>query len=534
MAGRLLLGSISGSLLLGRWRGLDIRRHGSGNAGGTNALRVGGWRFALGVVVIDVGKGALATLLGAWSLDSWAVPLDQNWQMASCAFAAVLGHCWPVFFGFRGGKGAGTAIGCILVLSPWIAVAMILNLARAARVLAFRRTRHDAECACIAGTRPAFKTVRKRPAGQPARIRHGDRVAAAVYSSRQFPAHARRPGTPRASASPTVSIDPRDLLIALARKPVISGAALAAQFGVTRAAIWKQIETLRQLGVPICARAGAGYALSTPVDLLDAQAIQAALPRSTTSRLGRIDVRWQVDSTNSELLRGEYAADLQTLACFTEIQSAGRGRRGRAWQLPLGGGLAFSLRWRSESSMAALAGLSLAIGVGVVRALHDEGYDGIGLKWPNDLQWQDKKLGGILVELGGDALGPCHAVIGVGLNLRLDAITAARIDQPWTDLASIRANDLPDRNRLAARMLVRLIEVLDQFSVHAFAPFVNAFAQYDVLRGKPVCVHGGRGECEGIADGVDRHGALRMRTSRGDQVVDSGEVSVRPSSGGIA
>lgn len=121
-----LLGSLSGSLLLGRWRGLDIRRHGSGNAGGTNALRVAGWRFALGVVLVDVGKGVLATLLGAWSMDTWAAPLDQGWQMASCAFAAVLGHCWPVFFGFRGGKGAGTAIGCILVLSPGLAVAMAL------------------------------------------------------------------------------------------------------------------------------------------------------------------------------------------------------------------------------------------------------------------------------------------------------------------------------------------------------------------------------------------------------------------------
>ena len=121
-----LLGSLSGSLLLGRWRGLDIRRHGSGNAGGTNALRVAGWRFALGVVVIDVGKGALAALLGAWSVDPSAAPLSLEAQMASCAFAAVVGHCWPVFFGFRGGKGAGTAVGALLVLSPAIALAMIL------------------------------------------------------------------------------------------------------------------------------------------------------------------------------------------------------------------------------------------------------------------------------------------------------------------------------------------------------------------------------------------------------------------------
>jgi BirA family biotin operon repressor/biotin-[acetyl-CoA-carboxylase] ligase len=189
--------------------------------------------------------------------------------------------------------------------------------------------------------------------------------------------------------------------------------------------------------------------------------------------------------------------------------------------------LTFSLRWRSESSMAALAGLSLAVGVAVVRTLRDAGFDGVGLKWPNDLQYCGKKLGGILVEVGGDALGPCHAVIGVGLNLRLDARLGARIDQPWTDLAGLRAGPLPDRNRLAARMLVRLMEMLDTFSLHGFAAFADDFAACDVLRGKAVQLHGGVGEREGIADGVDRHGALRVRTRAGERIVDSGEVSLR-------
>lgn len=120
-----LLGSLSGSLLLGRLRGIDIRRHGSGNAGGTNALRVAGWRFALGVVVIDVGKGALAAWIGA---DPNLRPglLDASALGAACAFAAVVGHCWPVFFGFRGGKGAGTAVGGMLVLAPWVAAALFV------------------------------------------------------------------------------------------------------------------------------------------------------------------------------------------------------------------------------------------------------------------------------------------------------------------------------------------------------------------------------------------------------------------------
>ena len=122
-----LLGSLSGSLLLGRLRGIDIRESGSGNAGGTNALRVAGWRFALMVVLIDVGKGAIAAMLGLWSpFGITTAAFDPMSQAAACSFAAVIGHCWPVFFGFRGGKGAGTTVGAVLVMAPMLAAAMFL------------------------------------------------------------------------------------------------------------------------------------------------------------------------------------------------------------------------------------------------------------------------------------------------------------------------------------------------------------------------------------------------------------------------
>lgn len=121
-----LLGSISGSLVLGRWRGLDIRAHGSGNAGGTNALRVAGWKFALGVVVIDVGKGMLAAWLGGIAATMFDVPLSTAQMQMACGFLAVLGHCWPIFFGFRGGKGAGTLVGAVLLIAPIFALAMFV------------------------------------------------------------------------------------------------------------------------------------------------------------------------------------------------------------------------------------------------------------------------------------------------------------------------------------------------------------------------------------------------------------------------
>lgn len=113
-----LLGSVSGSLLLGRLRGVDIRRHGSGNAGGTNALRTLGWRFALGVVAIDLGKGALATWL-ALRFAPIGQALDVTAHGYAAAACAVLGHVWPLWHGFRGGKGAATAVGGLLVLWPW-------------------------------------------------------------------------------------------------------------------------------------------------------------------------------------------------------------------------------------------------------------------------------------------------------------------------------------------------------------------------------------------------------------------------------
>ena len=114
-----LLGSLSGSLIVGRMRGVDIRTQGSGNAGATNALRTQGKIFAAATVLIDVSKGAVAALVVA------KLCPDRPEAAFACAFAAVLGHCFPIFFGFRGGKGAGTAFGAMLALIPFTALIAI-------------------------------------------------------------------------------------------------------------------------------------------------------------------------------------------------------------------------------------------------------------------------------------------------------------------------------------------------------------------------------------------------------------------------
>lgn len=328
-----------------------------------------------------------------------------------------------------------------------------------------------------------------------------------------------------------MTINARELLQTIAEVPWTSGSALASHFGVTRAAIWKQVKALRALGVPITAKAGDGYRLTYPVDLLDGSRIAAGLAEHA-GRSCPVEVFWQIDSTNSELLRRVQTGVVNPGACFAELQTAGRGRRGRPWHTPLGGGLAFSLFHSFDSSMSALAGLSLAVGVGIVRALGDFGYAELGLKWPNDVQVNGRKLAGILIELGGDALGPCHAIVGVGLNLRLDDETLSMIDQPWIDLASITSVPLPDRNVLAARLLCRLLEVLTEFEKATFAAFEDEFAQYDILRDQSIRIIGGIDQREGTAIGVDRHGALRVCGANGEFSVDSGEISVRRSGAG--
>lgn len=306
-----------------------------------------------------------------------------------------------------------------------------------------------------------------------------------------------------------------------------SGSSLAAALGVTRAAVWKQIQQLRALGLPVQAIAGRGYRLDAPIEWLDAREIESAIARGPRAAIGAIDVHWQIDSTSSELARIASASSEPARACLAEIQTQGRGRRGRTWRMPLGGGIALSQLRHFEVGMAALAGLSLVAGVAVLRALGDARVEGAALKWPNDIVANGKKLGGILVELGGDALGPCHAIVGIGLNVSIGAREGAAIDQPWTDLVALTNGRPPSRNRLAGFVLSRLAEALDAFAVAGFDAFASEYAAHDALFGREIAVAGGRETWHGVAAGVTSRGALRVQRDGVEVAVDSGEVSVR-------
>lgn len=310
----------------------------------------------------------------------------------------------------------------------------------------------------------------------------------------------------------------------LAASGEASGAALAARLGVTRAAVWKQIERLRGLGVGIDAVAGRGYRLARPLALLDAGTIRAGLSPDARRHLRGLEVHFELDSTNSELLRRPRGA-AHGVVCFAEHQLRGRGRRGRAWQSPLGANLCVSFGWRFDGGAAALSGLSLAVGVAAVEALERMQVEGVALKWPNDLVAGGRKLGGVLIELGGEMAGPCDAVVGIGLNVAMPRAAAAAIDQPWTDVATLAPSVA--RGALAAALVDAMLPALACFERDGYAAFRAAYDRADALRGVPVTVDAGRERVAGVALGVDERGLLRVRVGDAERRYASGEVSVR-------
>ena len=305
-----------------------------------------------------------------------------------------------------------------------------------------------------------------------------------------------------------------------------AGTALARQAGITRAAIWKQVAALRGQGLPIRTVGRQGYQLPWPAELLEVPTLQALLPAEGPACPGPLDLHWDIDSTSSELLRGGLSLpDLSVV--LAEAQSAGRGRRGRSWLSPPGLNLYLSCFKRFERGFSALSGLSLAVGVMVARTLEQLQLQGIGLKWPNDIICKQGKLGGILVELVGEYQGPCAAVIGVGLNLRLPEDLRTQAGQPVSDLAELAGGTPPGRNLTAARLISQLAGGLRQFEREGLAAFSDDFARLDGLRDQPLRIETAAHVFEGLGAGIDADGALQVITPNGIQRVDSAEVSVR-------
>ena len=304
-----------------------------------------------------------------------------------------------------------------------------------------------------------------------------------------------------------------------------SGVALGQALGVSRASVWNAVRDLETMGVAVYKVHGRGYRFARALSLLNRKDIERELG-PLAARLP-VEVLTAATSTNALALERAAAGAASGTVIAAEWQSAGRGRRGRAWHAGIGGGLAFSMLWRFAHGAAALSGLSLAAGVALARGLNALAGPGIGLKWPNDIVAGGGKLGGILIELAGDVLGPGAAVIGVGVNVRLSPGVRADIDQPATDLEEILDRPV-DRNALLAGLLRELDRALAVFAVEGFGPFRAEWETFHVHQGRPVTLllPDGRSE-RGEARGVAEDGALVLETAAGTKRFHSGEVSLR-------
>jgi BirA family biotin operon repressor/biotin-[acetyl-CoA-carboxylase] ligase len=308
-----------------------------------------------------------------------------------------------------------------------------------------------------------------------------------------------------------------------------SGEALAAELAVTRAAVWKAVEHLRELGVPLEAQPNRGYRLARGLSALAVQRIEALLPADVRARIESLSIEWTLESTNTRLLEALPPAAGSAAVLLTEHQTGGRGRRGRGWLAPPGGAVCFSLAWQYPDLPADLSALSLVVGLCVVGALKDLGVVGVRLKWPNDLVTAGGKLGGILIEMRAEAGGPVHVVVGIGLNVMLGEEARAAVKALGTSADDLRAHrtPVPDRNAIVAALLQRLIPAIKDFPRHGFAPHLGAWHECDALRECEVRVENAGEIIGGVARGIDSHGALLIETPAGVQRFISGEVTVR-------
>ncbi|MFA7242861.1 MAG: biotin--[acetyl-CoA-carboxylase] ligase [Sulfuricellaceae bacterium] len=316
-----------------------------------------------------------------------------------------------------------------------------------------------------------------------------------------------------------------DILRQLSDGKFHSGTDIANLFGVSRSSIWQAMQPLSEAGVEVFRVPGRGYRLREPIEWLDCQALSSALGERAS--LFDLEILDQVDSTNRALLQKSSLGARHGSCVAAELQTSGRGRRGRAWFAGIGGGVAFSVLWRFEQGAGFLSGLSLAVGVAVVRALYAAGVCGVTLKWPNDVLHGYRKLAGILIEMQGDVSGPCAVVIGIGLNLKLSGEVLHRIDQPAVDIFSI-TQQMPQRNRIMALLLMHLADVLTEFSRRGFSGLRAEWKKYHIYQGKPVRLLMPDGmQQQGVLLDVADDGALLLETSCGHKRFTAGEISLR-------
>jgi len=321
------------------------------------------------------------------------------------------------------------------------------------------------------------------------------------------------------------------LLTLLADGEFHSGDALGMELGVTRAAIWKQLKKVSSLGIVLTSVKGRGYCIDGGLDLLSQTTVIEHLDKEVRAVLHSMDLLGVVDSTNNIAMARAQHGGCSGYVCSAEQQTAGRGRRGRSWVSPFARNIYLSVVWEFAAGATALEGLSLALGVAVTEALADAGIEQLQLKWPNDIVHHQQKVAGILVEVTGDAAGPCQAVIGIGLNVSMPAAAAADIDQSWTDVHSLLGSPV-NRSQLLAQLLNKIMPLLASFEQLGFGAYRQRWQQLDSYAEQPVQILLGEQRVMGVGHGVDDSGGYLLMTEQGLQRFSGGEVSLRPPDNG--
>lgn len=307
-----------------------------------------------------------------------------------------------------------------------------------------------------------------------------------------------------------------------------SSRTIAAHLGISRTAAWHHMQSLEDAGIELYAVHGKGTRLAQPLCLLDRNAIESALEPAARQHLNELILLDETPSTNLHLMLGRNEGPGHGLVCLAEMQTQGKGRQGRTWVSPFAQNIYMSVLWRFVGPLSGISGLSLACGVQVCQALKALGVEDVGLKWPNDLLWQGKKLGGILVEVQGETEGSFSVVVGLGLNFQMGHRAAQQIDQPWVDVVSAHSPAKGKRNALVAHVINGLLPMLANFPQTGLQPYVETWNALDCLRDRPVRVISGAQEKLGVTRGISMLGELLLQDEAGViHPINGGEVSLR-------
>lgn len=304
----------------------------------------------------------------------------------------------------------------------------------------------------------------------------------------------------------------------------ISGELMATRLNLSRTAIWKQMQSLQKLGLQIEGKQNSGYRLLQWPDLLLPEVIQFYQPGPLCQ-----NIYWHEELPSTNITAKELArqgAEHGTLV-VAETQTAGRGRRGRAWDSEKGSGIFASLILRPELPLRRVPMLTLAAGIALVEALHKQGLKDAWLKWPNDVWIGQRKLAGILSELTGELDRMDFVVVGMGINVQ-----QAQFSEELVNCATSFYRETgfkQNRAELLAQVLVEIQKVLPLLAETDLGPLLSAWSRHDRLQGQQVNVIEIDRQYTGTALGLTESGALRIRQEDGSEtVVLAGDVSIRP------